>query len=115
MILPFVKTIFNVYGDAFFFAAIAQDGPEKTSEFRKEFNITMPALMDTPPYPVSNTYRITTVPSIFLVNPDHTIRFADRGFVKQDLLNLADVLAEKSMRPQIDLFGEAEVPEFKPG
>jgi len=37
------------------------------------------------------------------------------GFAKQELLNLADVLAEKSGRPQIDVFGNDDVPEYKPG
>lgn len=113
--LPFVQRIYDAYGDAFYFVAIAQDPPDKTKDFQKEYRISMPTLMDMSPYPVSQEYGLETVPSIFLVNPDHGIRFSGEGFVKQELLNLADVLAEKSARTQIDVFGSAHVPEFKPG
>ena len=113
--LPYIQKIYEAYGDAFHFAAIAQDGPEKTEEFVKEYRLTIPVLMDQEPYPVSRQYKLESVPSIFLVNPDRTIRYAGQGFVKEELSNLADVLAEKSSRPQIDLFGNANVPEFKPG
>lgn len=113
--VPYIQRIYEAYGDAFHFLAIAQDGPEKTADFRKEFRITIPTAMDMSPYPVSSAYGLESVPSILLVNPDHTIRYAGDGFVKQDLLNLADVLAEKSSRPQIDVFGNDRVPEMKPG
>ena len=113
--LPYIQKIYEAYGDAFHFAAIAQDGPEKTEEFAKEYKLTIPILMDQEPYPVSRQYKLESVPSIFLVNPDRTIRYAGQGFVKEELSNLADILAEKSSRPQIDLFGNDNVPEFKPG
>lgn len=113
--LPFVQKIYNAYGDAFYFVAIAQDGPEKTQGFLSEYKITMPVLMDMEPYPVSRQYGLETVPTLFLLDPDNRIRYAGEGFVKQDLLNLSDILAEKSGRTQIDIFEHARVPEFKPG
>jgi peroxiredoxin len=113
--LPWIQKIYDAYGDAFHFVLIAQDGPEKTAEFRKEYGISIPTLMDLPPYRVSNTYKIDTVPSTFLVEPDHRIRYCFDGFARQDLLNLADVLAEKSGKPQIDLYENTDVPDFKPG
>ncbi len=112
---PFLQKIYKAYGDAFYFVAIAQDPPDKTDDFRREYGITISTLMDMSPYPVSSAYGLEIVPSIFLVRPDHTIQYAGEGFVKQDLLNLADELAEKSGRPQIDVFEDADVPEFKPG
>lgn len=113
--MPYLQKIYDAYGDAFNFIAVAQDGEERTSEFIKDYRITMPVLMDQAPYPVSSRYGLESVPSLFLIDPDRTIRFAGEGFVKQELLNLADVLAEKSNRPQIDLFGSDPVPEIKPG
>ena len=113
--LPFLQKIYEAYGDGFYFVAIAQDDPEKTAQFRKDFGITIPTLMDVAPYPVSRLYGLVSVPTIFLIDPDHRIRSAGEGFVKQEILNLADVLAEKSGRPQIEVFGNEEVPEFKPG
>ena len=113
--LPFIENIYRVYGDAVCFRAIQQDGPAKTAAFREQFGITMPILMDQEPYAAGAGYRIATVPSIFLVDPDHMIRWSGEGFAKQDLVDLADILAEKTRRPQIDVFGSAEVPETKPG
>lgn len=113
--LPFLQKIYDAYGDAFYFVLIAQDDREKTAAFREEYKLTIPTLLDLPPYPVSRSYELVSVPSIFLIDPDRRIRYSGEGFVKQELLNLADILAEKSRRPQIDLFAGENVPEWKPG
>ncbi len=113
--LPYLQKIYDAYGDVFFFVGIQQDEPDKSAEFREQFGITMPILMDREPYSTGASYGIATVPSIFLVDPDHAIRHSGEGFAKKEILDLANVLAEKAGRPQIDVFGSAEVPDFKPG
>jgi peroxiredoxin len=113
--LPFLQQIYEAYGEHFFFTAIAQDPAESTINFREELKITIPTLLDVEPYTVSRTYGLHTVPSIFLIDESHKILFSTYGFVKQDLWNLADILAGKSNRPQLDLFASADVPELKPG
>ena len=113
--LPFLERIYRTYGDSIFFAAIAQDEADVTKQLKDELEITIPILLDKDPYPVSRAYGLHTVPSIFLIAPDKKIRLATYGFVKQDLLNLADIVAEKTGRPQMDLFESADVPEIKPG
>jgi thiol-disulfide isomerase/thioredoxin len=112
---PFLQKIYEAYGNAFYFKAIAEDDAEATAKFREDLGITIPTLLDLPPYSVSAAYGLHTVPSILLVAPSREITFASYSFVKQDILNFADILAEKSDRPQIEVFGEAEVPEIKPG
>lgn len=113
--IPYIQKMYEAYGSDIRFFAIAQDDREETEEFVREYGLTMPVLLDEPPYAVSRQYQIVSVPSIFLINPDHLIRYSGDGFVKQELMNLADVLAEKSGKPQIELFGSEAVPEFKPG
>lgn len=113
--LPFLQHIYDAYGDSFYFVSIAQDGPEPTEQFRRQYKITMPTLMDMAPYPVSREYQLTSVPSIFFAGMDHKIIYSGEGFVKQEILNLADMLAEKTGRPQIEVFGDVPVPEMKPG
>jgi peroxiredoxin len=113
--LPFLQKIYGAYGRFVYFTAIAQDNAEQTEKFREELGITIPILLDEAPYPVSRAYGIHTVPSIFLVDPERKIHFSSYGFVKQDILNLADILAEKSGVSQIDIFESADVPEIKPG
>jgi len=112
---PFLQRIYEAYSTTFNIMAIAQDDAEATENFRKELGVTIPTLLDLTPYPVSAAYGLETVPSIFLVDRSHKITFATYGFVKQDIMNFADILAEKTGRPQIDIFGDAEVPEIKPG
>ena len=112
---PYLQKIYDAYGDKFYFTTIAQDDVEQTANFRKELGITIPALLDLPPHPVSAVYGLHTVPSIFVVDASHKITLATYGFVKQDILNFADILAEKSGRSQIDVFADVEVPEIKPG
>lgn len=113
--LPYIQQIFQAYGESIRFLALAQDDRAKTAAFRQEYGITLPTALDDTPYRVSRQYDIESVPSLFLINPDRTIRYAGDGFVKQDLLNLADVMAEKSALPQIDVFGNDPVPAMKPG
>jgi peroxiredoxin len=113
--LPYINKIYEAYGNDVRFIAIAQDNAEKTEQFAKDYGLTLPLLLDETPYPVSRQYQLVSVPSIFLINPDHTIRYSGEGFVKQELMNLADVIAEKTSKPQIELFGNESVPEFKPG
>ncbi|MCI0414691.1 TlpA family protein disulfide reductase [bacterium] len=112
---PFLQKIYDAYAHSVYFTAIAQDNPGQTAKFREELGITVPILLDEAPYPASRAYGLHTVPSIFLVDPEHKIRFSSYGFVKQDILNLADILSEKSGADQIDVFESAEVPEMKPG
>lgn len=113
--LPYINKIYEAYGNDVRFIAIAQDNAEKTQQFINDYRLTLPILLDESPYPVSRQYQLVSVPSIFVINPDHTIRYTGEGFVKQELLNLADVIAEKTGKPQIELFGNDAVPEFKPG
>jgi peroxiredoxin len=113
--LPYINKIYEAHGNDVRFFAIAQDNAEKTEQFAKDYALTLPLLLDETPYPVSRKYQLVSVPSIFLINPDHTIRFAGEGFVKQELLNLADVIAEKAGKEQVEIFGNDPVPEFKPG
>ena len=113
--LPFLENIYRAYGSSVFFAAIAQDEAGPTATFRSELGITIPFLLDTNPYPVSKLYGLHTVPSIFLIGKNRKILFSSYGFVKQDILNLADILSEKMGQPQIEPFGSVEVPEMKPG
>ncbi len=112
---PFLQKIYEAYGDTLNFAAIAQDEAEASANFRDDLGITIPILLDMNPYPVSRAFGIHTVPSIFFLDANPKILFTSYGFVKQDILNLADILAEKSVRPQIEVFDSVEVPEIKPG
>jgi len=108
MTLPFLN---RLLGSSISITAVSQDDAVTTQRFRAHFGVTVPALLDDEDsgYPVSNEYRITNVPSLFLVEPDGDISLAFTGFSKADLLTVA-------ARAQVELFRPDErVPEWRPG
>ena len=63
--------------------AVSQDDASATREFQEHFGVSLPTLLDTPrTYPASNAYQITSVPSLFVVEPGGKISFAIEGFSK---------------------------------
>lgn len=90
--------------------AISQDDAAASAEFKKKLGITFPMLLDKAAgYAASNAYRITNVPSLFLVNPDGQIAWSVTGFHKEELTRLAEFFGT-------ELFTEEDrVPLFRPG
>ena len=85
--LPFLDRIYQgVDGRAQMFL-VSQDDTEATREFRREFGITVPTLLDSARhgYPASNAYGLAHVPSMFLVEQDGTISWSLVGFHRKDL------------------------------
>ena len=90
--------------------AISQDGAQATQAFRERFALSGRVLLDPPgSYPASNAYRITNVPSLFLIEPDGIISHASHGFDRREYEELAKRLG-------VALFRDGErPPDFKPG
>ena len=91
--------------------AISQDPPDATREFNREFGVTFPTLLDEAAagYPASNAFGISSVPTLFLVEPDGTISSGDSGFSKRELESLG-------RRAGVAPFRQGErVPEQRPG
>lgn len=107
MTLPFLNRLLGKLS----VVAISQDDATVTQRFRARFGVTLPTLLDDEDggYPVSNQYRITNVPFLFLVEPDGLISLAFAGFSKVDL----EVVAN---RAGTEIFHEGEsVPVWRPG
>jgi len=70
---------------------VSQDEPDMTERFLNEFGLYSAALFDREEdgYPASNAFGITTVPSIFLIEPDRRISWSAVGFDKVQLESLA--------------------------
>ena len=90
---------------------ISQDEASVTSRFGETYGLTFPILLDaaSAKYPVSNAYRIATVPSLFLIEPDGSIAKFSKGFVRQDLEEIGNRFGFLPFRL------EEQVPEFRPG
>lgn len=70
---------------------ISQDVKRKTEQFNKDYGVSFPVLLDSEDenYLVSNTFGITHVPSLFLIDPDGRIVLSGAGFVRADLEEIA--------------------------
>lgn len=91
--------------------AISQDDSATTGKFNERYGVTFPSLLDpaAEKYPASNAFRITNVPSLFLIESDRRISLALSGFDKAGLEQLG---ARFGAAPFHD--GE-NVPALRPG
>lgn len=89
---------------------VSQDDAGKTREFEQQFGITLPTLIDEgQAYAASNAYRISHVPSMFLIAQDGTIAKSINGFQRAELESVGLLFGIPAFRP-----GE-RVPILRPG
>ena len=114
---PFLERIFQRYaGDGVSFLGISQDDAKSTKEFAQKYGVTFPLVTDEKNYPVSNAYGLTNVPTIFLIEPDGSVRLSCMGFAKVDLETIAKELAGRRKIAPAALFKPDEkVPAIQPG
>jgi peroxiredoxin len=91
--------------------AVCQDSVDRAEEFAREFDAELPQLFDKAEdeYPASNSFGITHVPSLFLVEKDRRISWSSVGFSRKELEALGGRLGAPIFRP------EDMVPEWKSG
>jgi peroxiredoxin len=107
--LPFLDRIRA--GSGIQVIGVSQDSAEATERFQTAFGLHFPMVLDAAAdgYPLSNAFRITHVPSVFLVETDQRISQAFAGFSRRDI-------EEAGSRAGVKVFREGErTPEFKPG
>jgi peroxiredoxin len=89
---------------------VSQDNSKTTQEFKSEFQVKhIETVLDRPPYAASNAFRITSVPSLFVIEPDGMISKTIEGFSKADFEDLG-------RRAGVEVFNASDrVPSFRPG
>lgn len=114
---PFVQRISERFaGKNVSVIGISQDDARSTKEFNQAYGVTFPTLLDDAGYPVSNAYGLTTVPTIFLINPDGKVKVDCTGFDKVALEKIVGELAQQQHISAVSLFLPNEsVPAYKPG
>jgi len=114
---PFLERIFQRYGgDGVSFLGISQDDARSTKEFVQKYGVTFPLVTDEKNYPVSNAYGLTSVPTIFLIDSNGTVKVGCMGFVKADLETIAKELAGRRKIAPAALFKlDEKVPALQPG
>ncbi len=107
--LPFLQRM--AAGQGLEMAAVSQDDPATTQEFRSRFGVQFLTLLDEAKkgYPASNAYGISSVPSLFLVEPDGSISMAVEGFSRKDMELLGERAGVAPFR------AEESVPVWKAG
>lgn len=89
---------------------ISQDDANDTRAFANKFGITFPLGIDVPGYAISKAYGIGTVPSMFAVDGDGSIRYVSEGWVREEF----EELAQKAGAKPVIKAGE-NVLDFKAG
>ena len=109
MTFPFLQRIYAAGGARIF--GVSQNDAGDTREFNQEFGVAFPTLLDSEEdgFPASNAYGISSVPTLFLVEPGGRIGNVIEGWRKQDMEQLAGPAIATLFRP-----GEY-VPEWKAG
>jgi peroxiredoxin len=90
---------------------ISQDKADAAEQFREEYGITFPTLIDPAKrgYAASNDFGITHVPSMFLIQPDGEISMSWSGWSRRDMEALGTIAGVQPFGPK-----EA-VPDWKAG
>jgi peroxiredoxin len=114
---PFLERIYENYGDGkVSFWGVSQDNVHDTREFLDEYGVKFPTLIDADGYQVTKQYRLTNVPTIFLIQPDGKVHTASVGFARNDLETIATEVAKASAKTPQALFRPGEkVPEYRSG
>jgi peroxiredoxin len=115
---PYIQRLFAAYGnDKATIIGISQDNARDTEAFAREFGVKFPiALDEVGKYPVSDSYGLTNVPTLFWISPDGKIELSSVGWAKAELEEFNQKLAAANGQPTAKLFRPGEnVAEFKPG
>ena len=114
---PFLERLHEQFaGDGTTVVGVSQDNPRDTQRFNQEYGVKFLTLIDEHPYPASSAYGLTSVPTIFLIEPNGLIKVSCMGFSKGDLEFIATELAGQKDIQAAPLFRAHEiVPAHKPG
>jgi len=118
MAFPYLERIYKAYGKSgkLTFLGVSQDNAADTMAFNKRFGVTFPVLLEEKGYAVSNAYKLTNVPTIFMISPAGEIDFSSVSWSKSEMLELSRKLAEINGMREATIFQPGEsVAEFKPG
>ncbi len=116
---PFLERMWQVHKtEAVTFIGVSQDNANETASFVKKYGITFQVALDDPArYVVSNAYKLTNVPSVFLVNRDGDIEVSSIGWSRKDMeeINLKLSMMNAAQRQHPIFRAGEDVAEFKAG
>jgi peroxiredoxin len=115
--MPFLERIYRAHPGKAQIVAVSQHPRKETQLFLREYDITMPVLLDDPEhYPASNAYHLTNVPTVFLIAPGGEIEVSSVGWDRKDIEKINRRVAEAVSLPVPALFHRGEnIIDSKPG
>lgn len=115
--MPFLERIHRAHHGKAQIVAVSQHPKKETQLFLREYKVTMPVLLDDPEhYPASNAYRLTNVPTVFLIAPGGEIEVSSVGWDCKDIEKINRLVAEQFSLPVPALFHRGEdIIDSKPG
>jgi peroxiredoxin len=108
MTFPFLERL-HKGGSGVAILGVSQDKAADTRRFNAEFGVTFPTLVEEAGYTVSNAFGLSSVPSLFVIEPDGVVSQSWCGFIKKDLEALGQRLGAATFR------ADERVPELQPG
>jgi peroxiredoxin len=91
------------------FLGISQDGASDTEAFITKYGVPFAVALDDPKhYVVSNAYKLTNVPTLYLIDRQGTVQMSSVGWARSDIEDLNHRLSVLSE-------GRQTRPIFKPG
>jgi peroxiredoxin len=114
---PFLERLYKAYGkNGVTLVGIAQNDAEEVASFTKEFGITFPILLDEiARYPVSNTYGLTNVPTLFWIAQDGEIEVSSVGWVKADFEQINRKMAAGKATPAMLFKPGEDIRDYRAG
>lgn len=116
---PYFERMSKVHKpEAVSFLGISQNNLADTQAFMKQYGITFPvAIDDSARYIVSNAYKLTNVPTAYLVDREGKIQVSSVGWARKDIedLNLKLSLMDPAQQPHPIFKPGEEVAEYKAG
>ena len=111
MTFPFLERIHAAAAASLPIYGISQNDAGGTRDFARQFGITFPMLLDSEDedFPASNAYGISSVPTVFVVEPDGMISSVTEGWSRRDISALGERAGTNPLRPS------DSVPELKAG
>jgi len=116
---PFLERLWQLHKtDPVTMIGISQDNAADTQNFIKKYGVTFHVALDDPArYIVSNAYKLTNVPTAYLIDRDGEIQVSSVGWARQEIddINLKLSMMNRAQQPG-PLFNVGEdIAAFKAG
>jgi peroxiredoxin len=95
---------------------IGQDPPEALERFTREYGLGVRSVVDPPPYELSDSYGIVSVPTLFLVGADGRVLESVGAWDRDAFNRVSHHLAELTGADPVEISEQGDgLPAFQPG